>query len=127
MPSSATVLHHTAVVKPHRWEVAQDVLTGRATVTVEYETEYRVDDRTTIRRELASISTVDPRDPGHASARGFFQGTIRRANQVISGRADTVIQATPTDFHVTIDLELRVNDRPHATRRWVESFPRRLL
>jgi hypothetical protein len=103
------------------------VLTGRVTSTVEIETEFRVDERTTIRREWGSVCTVAPRDPGHATARGWFEGTIRRANQVITGRTDTVIQGTPTDFHVTIDLELRVNDRPHATRRWVESFPRRLL
>jgi hypothetical protein len=28
---------------------------------------------------------------------------------------------------VTIDLEITVNDRPHATKRWTESIPRRLL
>lgn len=126
-PSPAIVTHHAAAVRPPRWENSVDVLTGRATVSVELDTEFRVDDRTVIRREWGSISTVDPRDPGHASARGWFEGTITRPNAVITGRADTAIQSTPTHFHVTIDLDIRVNDRPHATRRWVESFPRQLL
>jgi putative CocE/NonD family hydrolase len=126
-PSPLTVSRHTAAVRPPRWEIATDVLTGRVTSTIEIETEFRVDERTTIKREWGSVCTVAPSDPGHASARGWFQGTIHRANQGITGRTDTVIQSTPTDFHVTIDLELRVNDRPHASRRWVQSFPRRLL
>ena len=112
---------------PPRWEITQDVLTGRTTVSVEIDAEYRIDDETAIRREWGSISQVDPRDPGHASARGWFKGTIFRPNETISGRADTVIRSTPTHFHVTIDLDVRINDRPHASRRWVESFPRALL
>jgi len=126
-PSPATVAHHSAPVHPPRWEIVQDALTGRTTVTVEIDAEYRIDDRTAIRREWGSVSQVDPRDPGHASARGWFKGTIFRPNETISGRADTIIRSTPTHFHVTIDLDVRINDRPHASRRWVESFPRELL
>ena len=39
----------------------------------------------------------------------------------------TLHEFEPTHFHVTIDLEIRVNDRVHATRRWSESIERRLL
>ena len=126
-PSPTTVAHHGAPVHPPRWEITQDVLTGRTTVSVEIDAEYRIDDETAIRREWGSVSQVDPHDPGHASARGWFKGTIFRPNETISGRADTVIRSTPTHLHVTIDLDIRINDRPHASRRWVESFPRALL
>jgi len=126
-PSPTAVGHHSAPVRPPRWEIEQDVLTGRTTVSVEIDTEYRIDDETAIRREWGSVSQVDPRDPGHANAHGWFKGTILRPNETISGRADTIIRSTPTHFHITIDLDVRINDRPHATRRWVESFPRRLL
>jgi hypothetical protein len=126
-PSLTTPGRQATAIRPPRWEVTRDVLTGHATVSIETEAEFRVDDRTVVRREWGSISEVDPRDPAHASARGWFQGTIGRPNETIVGRADTLIRSTATDFHITIDVAVRVNGRQHAARRWVRSYPRRLL
>ena len=59
--------------------------------------------------------------------RGRHISRIRRPSEETEGRSDVLIQATSTHFHVTIDLEVRVNGALHHTNRWVESVPRVLL
>jgi hypothetical protein len=126
-PSNASPARHSAAVHPPTWQVRTDVLTGRVTSDVRVNVAFRASADTVIERQFAAECTVDPRDPAHASAHGWHVNRVIRANDTIQGRCDTVIRSTATHFHVTIDLELTVNDRPHATKRWVESIPRRLL
>jgi hypothetical protein len=126
-PSPAGVSRHADAVHPPTWQVTCDVLTGRATSTVEYQTGFRVGPSTVIEREFASVCAVDPADPAHASARGRHVCRVVRPSAVTQGRAETVIQATADHFHVTIDLEVRVNGSLHHQRRWAESVPRHWL
>jgi hypothetical protein len=126
-PSSATVTRHSAAVHPNTWKVAYDVLTGRATADVRVNASIRVNDTTTIEREFASVCSVDPRDPAHASARGWHECTVTKPNSVTRSRADTVIEATASHFQVTIDLEVRRNGAVHFQKRWAESIPRQWL
>jgi hypothetical protein len=107
--------------------VAYDVLTGRATADVRVNASIRVNDTTTIEREFASVCSVDPRDPAHASARGWHECTVTKPNSVTRSRADTVIEATASHFQVTIDLEVRRNGAVHFQKRWAESIPRQWL
>jgi hypothetical protein len=88
---------------------------------------FRASPDTVIEREFAAECTVDPTDPAHASAHGWHVNRVIRPSDTIQGRCDTVIRSTASHFHVTIDLEITVNDRPHASRRWTESIPRNLL
>jgi hypothetical protein len=37
------------------------------------------------------------------------------------------VQATKTHFHITIDLEVKMNKASTFTKRWLESVPRVLL
>ena len=104
-----------------------DVLTGRVTSDVRVDQSFRASPDTVIEREFAAVCQVDPGDPAHASAHGWHVNRTVRANETIQGRCDTVIRSTATHFHVTIDLEVRVNDAPHAARRWVVTIPRALL
>ena len=126
-PSPISPALHSAAVKPPIWRVSQDVLTGRTTVHVQVDQAFRVDEDTVIERQFASVCSVDPAHPANASAHGWHVNRTIRANQVIEGRCDTVIQSTAESFHVTIDLRITVNGAEHATRRWVESIPRLLL
>ena len=118
---------HSAATTPPTWQIATDVLTGRTTVTVTVDAAFRVDARTVIERSWGSVSEVTPSDPAHASAHGWHVCRSSRPNLVIESRTDTVITSTASDFHVTIDLVVRVNDAVHATRRWTESVRRQLL
>jgi putative CocE/NonD family hydrolase len=126
-PSPLTIPPHASAVHPPTWKVTTDVLTGRVMSDVRVEVTFRATPETMIEREFAAVSQVDPADPAHASAHGWHVNRTIRANQTIEGRCDSVIQSTATHFHVTIDLEIRVNDRVHATRRWTRSIERQLL
>jgi predicted acyl esterase len=126
-PSPLSPARHSAATHPPTWQVRTDVLTGRVTSDVRVNVGFRASPDTVIEREFAAVCQVDPADPAHASAHGWHVNRTIRPNQTIQGRCDTVIQSTATHFHVTIDLELRVNDAVHATRRWTQSIPRRLL
>jgi len=126
-PSTMAVARHSAAIRPPTWQVSTDVLTGRVAVTVTVDVSFRVDERTVIERSWGSVSELTPSDPAHASARGWHVCRSIRPNQVVESRADTVIQSTATDLHITIDLVVRVNEAVHATRRWTETLRRALL
>ncbi len=126
-PSPKQPSRHAAAVEPPTWRVEQDVLTGTTTVVVRYATQFRPHAAAVIQREFGSHSQVDPRAPAGASVRGWHVCRVVRPNHVIQGRTDALIQSTATHFHITLDLEVRVNDAPHFTQRWSETVPRALL
>jgi hypothetical protein len=126
-PSPKAPSPHAAAPEPPTWRVEQDVLTGTTTVTVKYATQFRPHGAALIHREFASHSQVDPGAPAEASVRGWHECRVVRPNHVIQGRTDAMIQSTATHFHITLDLEVRVNGAPHFTRHWVESVKRELM
>jgi putative CocE/NonD family hydrolase len=127
VPSAHAIKRHSDAASPPTWEVTKDVLTGNTSVRICVPISMRINDRTVVERESGTICRVAPGDPAHASARGWHVHRIVRPNQVVQGRADVLIQATATHFHITIDLEVRINDAPHFSRRWVETVERQLL
>jgi hypothetical protein len=127
LPSAYRPAPHASALHPNQWKLSYDVLTGRATSEVQVSAAFRANAATTIEREFASVCSVDPRDPAHASAHGWHVCRVARPNATTQGRADTVIQSTATHFHISLDLEVRVNDAVHFHKRWAKSAPRRLL
>ncbi|HMN28322.1 MAG TPA: CocE/NonD family hydrolase, partial [Caldilineaceae bacterium] len=127
LPTRMAVQRFGEAVHPPTWEVTLDVLSGRVRSTIAVAREQRVDERTILRRENSVISTVDPTDPASASARGRALHEIIRANFTVRGSSEMIVQATATDFHVTIDLNLSLNEAPHFHKRWQISTPRVLL
>lgn len=126
-PSPKTLTRHALAPEPPTWRVEEDVLTGMTTVVVKYATQFRPHPGALVHREFGSHSQVDPRLPAVASVRGWHECRVVRSNQVIQGRTDALIQSTATHFHITLELEVRVNGAQHFTRRWAESIPRQLL
>jgi hypothetical protein len=86
-----------------------------------------VNDTTVIEREASSTFEVAPSRPAEASARGLHFYRIIRPNQQLQARADVAVQATTTHFHLTIEVEVRVNGALHFNRHWVESIARNHL
>jgi putative CocE/NonD family hydrolase len=127
LPSPTHVARHSDRVEPPTWEVVHDALRGCARVRLLEAKDIRVDDRTLVRREYELTAGVDPSDPASATARGRHVSRIARPSGVTEGTSDVSIQSTATHFHVTIDLEIRVNGALHHLNRWTESFPRVLL
>ena len=126
-PSAQTVSRHAEAVQLPTWQVIRDQLTGRATVHLAYGSSWRVNDTTIVEREASSTFDVTPSRPSGASARGRHLYRIVRPNQMTQARADVAVQAAETHFHVTIEVEVRVNGALHFIRHWTESVPRNHL
>ncbi|MCI0636474.1 MAG: hypothetical protein L0206_21530, partial [Actinobacteria bacterium] len=126
-PSPKEMTRHSDRTDPPTWEVVHDALSGRSQVRIGEEHDERIDATTVVHREYSLLADCDPANPGSASARGRHTSRITRPASAMEGSSDVLIQATATHFHVTIDLELRVNGTLHHSRRWVESVPRILL
>jgi len=127
LPSRQTRARHADAVRPPTWQTTIDMLSGRVAVTIGSEGESRLNEHTVMQRRSSVRCEVDPRKPADASAYGQTMLAIVRSNQTIRGTSDVVVQASRTHFHVTINLEIRVNDAPHFSRRWVETIRRELL
>jgi uncharacterized protein len=126
-PSPRAMARHSDRPKPPSWQVVHDILTGRSQVRIADTEDERINDTTLVQRESSLVADADPADPANASARGRHLSRIARPNSVVEGTSDIVIQGSATHFHVTIELELRMNGTLHHSKRWVESLPRILL
>ena len=84
-------------------------------------------DTITIEQVASSTFDVDPARPADASAKGNHLYRIIRPNQDIQAQADLAVQATRTHFHLTIQVEVRVNGAVHFTKHWADTVPRHYL
>jgi putative CocE/NonD family hydrolase len=127
LPSPRSLSRHIDRTDPPVWQVVHDVLARNTQVRIEETADDRIDETTVVHREYSLLADVHPDRPASASARGRHTSRITRPTSVMEGSSDVLIQATATHFHVTIELELRVNGTLHHSDRWVESVPRALL
>jgi hypothetical protein len=107
--------------------VTRDALTGRLISEIRFQTAHATPEGTRIERDAWSACEVDPVDPGHAIARARHRCASSRDGHTVESRADAVIAGDATEFHVTIDLSVTVDDEPPVTRRWDERISRVLL
>jgi hypothetical protein len=126
-PSPRTATRRAEAVPSPTWQVTCDQLTGRTTVQLAHQTSWRVNDTTVIERAYSGTFDVAPARPADASAKAQHRYRMLRPNQATEGRADVAVQATATHFHLTIEVEVRVNGALHFTRRWAESVARQGL
>jgi hypothetical protein len=125
-PPPARALAEERPVAPV-WEVRDDVLADAATVRIEYAREFRLPDGTEIAERRWMESTVARRDPAHAVARGETRVRRVHAGLAVECVALGVLTGSARALHLVVDLDVRVQDRPHFQRRWTASFPRLLL
>jgi hypothetical protein len=127
LPSPFRGRHSAAATPRPTWTVTRDLLTGRAAVTIAAVTQHRTPDGALIDRDCGCTCAVDPTDPARVTARGWHACRSTHAGRTTAARADVTVASTADVFDVTIDLEVTVDGAVHATRRWSESIPRRLL
>ena len=87
----------------------------------------RVNPATVVQHTWDFTAHVDPDEPASASARGVHTNTVERPSGTVAATSTISIRGAATRLHVTIDLEMRVDDAVHHLRRWSQSIPRRLL
>jgi hypothetical protein len=74
-----------------------------------------------------ATASVDERNPAHAWMRGRQIDRYRWPGQTIELESRGQITSTETSFNVTLHVEITVDGLPHYERRWVASYPRRLV
>ena len=126
-PSRRSVSSHSEALEPPVWRVTRDQLTGRTTVDLQFCGRWRVGDTAIVERKASSRFDVNPHDPSDAGAQAHHVFRLVRPNHVTDACADVAVLATGTEFHITIELVVRVNGALHFTKHWVESVPRHLL
>jgi uncharacterized protein len=127
LPSPIAARPAAATTPTPTWEVTRDALTGRSRVSIRVETEHQTPAGTTIARDCGCVCEVDPAEPSRVRAHGWHECRSTHEGRTTAARADVVVASTADAFDVTIDLEVKVDGAVEATRRWVESVPRRLL
>lgn len=109
------------------WRVARDLATGRVEVTVESVGTTRFEDGTEREASGTATASVDEHDPARAWVRGHQIERYRWPGQTVELRSRGQITSTAEAFNVTLHVELTVDEATHFHRRWVASYPRRLL
>jgi putative CocE/NonD family hydrolase len=126
-PSERTVAGPSAAVGPLAWRCSQDQLAGRWCVELAFGSRRWTCQTTVVEQDSSSAFEVDPGRPSDASARGLHIFRLLRPNHEIRSSATVAVQATASHFHLTIDLEVRVNGAVHFAKHWLESLERHLL
>ena len=109
------------------WEIMQDVMRDRTGLRLHLVNESRASAGTTVKLESRLEVWANNRDPADTAATGRHFRTITRTDGVINVDTSANVRSTRDAFHVSIELEVRVNGMTHHRRSWVDSFNRELL
>jgi hypothetical protein len=119
----------TADVQAERptWRVTRDHIAATTEVLLSKASRTRVDDALAFSSSSEGRATVFEHNPARATIRGRSQVVLQWPERTIEARARGQIESTESSFHVTINLEIRMDGLPHVNRRWIRTFPRHLL
>jgi hypothetical protein len=109
------------------WRVARDHIVGTTEVYMRTAGRTRLNDSMEIEGERNVTCLVSEHNPAQASVRGLSRTTLYWPDRTIETRARGQIESTTDTFNVTIQLEITMDGLPHFSKRWVRTFPRRLL
>jgi hypothetical protein len=109
------------------WRVTRDHMAATTEVTLAKAGGARVGDEIAFETSSEAVATVSERDPARATIRGLSRVVLHWPGRTIDARARGQIESTESAFHVTLNLEITMGGFPHATRRWVRTYPRNLL
>jgi hypothetical protein len=119
---------------PHRprtdlspWKITWDVLNNRVGLEMAQSGRSTLRPGLDVESEMQMRSYVSLRDPADVSITGRHR--LRRITPEMDVDVHARMQARSTvdAFHLTIDLDVKIDGLSHFTRRWLKSVPRRLL
>jgi hypothetical protein len=127
IPSNASVSVYRVSPNEPPWEIVHDVLGDRVGLKMHTRNTARANPNTDIAHEASLEVWASNRNPADVVATSKHHRRIVRADGVTAVDTHCCLRSADTAFHVTIDLDISVNELPHFQRRWVRSFPRALL
>jgi putative CocE/NonD family hydrolase len=112
---------------PSPWRVSRDLMRGRTELTIEGSGVSEPDPGYIHETSSIATASVDERNPAQSWMRGQQIDRYRWPGQTIELQSRGQIASTETAFNVTLHVAITVDGLPHFERRWVASYPRRLL
>jgi hypothetical protein len=126
-PSSNSVeLYRLSPDKPV-WQIVEDLMGDRVGLKTLTEGTARVSDNMEVTNVRDLEIWASNQDPSDVVAIGKHLRRIVRTDGETTVDAVCNLRSTKEAFHLTIDLDIKVNGIPHHQDRWVKSFPRVLL
>jgi putative CocE/NonD family hydrolase len=113
--------------EPAPWRVTRDLMQGRTELTIESHGVSEPDPGYVLEASSVATASVNERNPAQAWMRGHQVDRYRWPGQTIELQRRGQITSTESAFNVTLHVAITIDDVPHFERRWVASFPRRLL
>jgi putative CocE/NonD family hydrolase len=113
--------------EPRPWLVTRDLMRGRTELTIAGSGRSEPDPGYVHETSSLATASVDEHNPAHAWMRGHQIDRYRWPGQTIETQSRGQITSTESAFNVTLHVAITVDDLPHCERRWVASYPRRLL
>lgn len=120
-------LEDEADLEPRPWLVTRDLMRGRTELTIEGSSISEPDPGYVMETSSLATASVDERNPANAWMRGHQIDRYRWPGQTIAMERRGQITSTESAFNVTLHVAITIDDLPHVERRWVASFPRRLM
>ena len=112
---------------PPVWRVTDDIIDGSVTVTTHDGGEDVLDDgRRLYAAETMNLTAWDA-DPARARLEADVVYRWREHGAEIDIRARSTQTSDVGAFHLTVDLDVTLDDEPFFRRSWSDSIPRRLL
>ena len=109
------------------WEITHDLLRDRTGLRLHLVNESRASADMTVKMESRLEIWANNRNPADTTAIGHHFRTITRSDGVINVDTSANVRSTQDAFHVSINLDVRINGLPHHQRRWLETFKREFL
>lgn len=109
------------------WRVVRDHMAGTTAVQIRTAGYTRVNDEVAFERSGEATALVYEADPARATIRGLSRVVLHWPERTIDTRARGQIESTADALHVTIQLDISLDDVPYLSKRWTRSIPRHLL
>jgi hypothetical protein len=113
--------------EPPIWRIVEDVLAGSVTVEVYGGDTTRLPDGRTLFNAERLLLTAYERDPAHVRLANEVDYRLDEHGHETHIRTAGTIRSTATDFHIDVELIVRLNGNLFFQKSWLESIPRRLL
>jgi hypothetical protein len=126
-PSPSQPAAYGARAEAPPWQVTWDVLGNRVGVNIETCFQSVLNARVELTREARMRSYVSLRDPADVGITGYQRMRRLTPDMDMDVQARMHMRSTVDAFHLTVELDVKVDGLSHFTRRWLKSAPRRLL
>jgi len=110
-----------------KWEIVEDVLNGSVTVN-SYEGGTTVlPDGTQLFSDEKLVMTAWRADPAQAQFSNECNYILTEKGYEVHTRSTGMLRSTATDFHLNIELVVKLNGNVFFQKSWLETVPRRLV